>query len=276
MGASGEALRGHGAHEGRRPREAVKRLAPVHALPEARLRSLWRGHDARSRGGDAYLCHGRLKFGPESCPQLPIPRATLDTAVFRYFESAALDMEAMRAELREATAAKSRDVAELRRQAERDEQQAAERVARVRRDYTAGAMTADEWRELSADSKAEHEAAKSKLAQLEARAAEVEQAEQGESEAAVRLAEIRAAIAGEVQSADGLNAARAALARMFESFTVARAMERDETELPPHVAALVAEQDAEIARVLAADGVARSMPTSGSSCRGPAPKSSRA
>jgi hypothetical protein len=45
---------------------------------------------------------------------------------------------------------------------------------------------------------------------------------------------------------------RAALTRLFESFTVARAMEP--TQAPAEVRDLVAQQDAELTRVLAEDG----------------------
>ena len=135
---------------------------------------------------------------------------------------------------------------------------AAEAVARVRRDYTSGDLTAAEWRELSADLNADHEAALAKLAQLEARAAAVAAAQgevdDAEGEAVRRLAEIRAAVAGEVSSARDLDAVRAALSRMFESFTIGRPVVASLDDLPPVERALVERQNEAVERVLAAEG----------------------
>ena len=46
-----------------------------------------------------YICDGRGKNGPESCPQTPVPRAAVDDAVFRQFETQAIDLGAMAQEL---------------------------------------------------------------------------------------------------------------------------------------------------------------------------------
>src|SRR4029077_19020764 len=48
---------------------------------------------------EVYLCHGRIKHGADSCPMTPVPRAGIDSAVFSYFETVALDLDAMRDEL---------------------------------------------------------------------------------------------------------------------------------------------------------------------------------
>jgi site-specific DNA recombinase len=207
---------------------------------------------------DRYLCHGRQKRGPDSCPMTPIPRAELDGAVFRYFESVALDVDAMRDELREAADAKATEVAALLARAERDEREAADAVAHVRRDYTSEAITAAEWRELAPDLKAEHHAARAKLSHLQARAEVVKAAagnvDDAEGEAVRRLAEVRAAVAGEVKSAADLDAVRAALARMFESFTVGRPEVGDSADLSPVERALVEAQESESDRFLAESG----------------------
>jgi site-specific DNA recombinase len=212
------------------------------------------------RSYEVYLCHGRIKHGIDSCPMLPVPRAAVDEAVFDYFAAVALDLDAMRDELRGAASAKAAEVSELVRRAERDEREAAAAIARVRRDYTSGELTAAEWRELSPDLKSDHEAATAKLAQLRAREADVRASmgalNEAEGEAVRRLAEVRAAVAGQVNGVSDLDAVRATLARMFESFTIARATVSTLDELSPVVRALVERQELEIGRAMAAFGAA--------------------
>lgn len=207
---------------------------------------------------EVYECHGRLKFGKASCPMTPVPRAPIDSAVFAYFEQVGLDLDAMRAELSAAAESKALEVAELLHAAERGERKAAEAVARVRRDYTSGEITAAEWRDLSSDLNGDHEAAQAKLAQFRTRAAEVEAAQSAagdaEGEAVRRLADVRAAVPGEVNNAGDLDAVRAALSRMFVSFTIARPEVGDLADFSPVERTLVEAQEVDIDRALASDG----------------------
>jgi site-specific DNA recombinase len=202
---------------------------------------------------EVYLCFGRQKHGPGFCDMGPVPRAEIDTAVFTYFENAALDIEASTAALRATIAAQTAEVAELLVQAQRDATRAAEAVARVRRDYTNGDLTVAEWRSLSAELNAEQEAADANFARLVARQAEIRAAEAAVEGAAIeRLAEVRAAIAGTVANQRDLDAARAALARMFERFDIGRpggGLERSEGER-----AVMRAQDKVIDRAMAAGG----------------------
>lgn len=204
---------------------------------------------------ETYECFGRHKNGTDSCPMTPVPRTAVDGAVFDYFESVALDLEAMREQLREAAGTKAREVAELLAQAERDERHAADAVVRVRRDYTSGEINAAEWRELSSDLKADHEAALAKRDRLRTRAAEVEKASSvarvTEGEAVRRLAEIKSAVAGEVNAAADVDAVRAALKRLFEVFRVARPVAADVGPMT----LLEAEQDRAASLSLAQHGV---------------------
>lgn len=209
--------------------------------------------------GDTYKCFGREKHGPDSCPMTPVPREAIDSAVFDYFEAVGLDLEGMRDQLRDAAESKAREVVALLRDAERSERDAADAVARIRRDYTSGAISAAEWRELHAEVAAEHEAAQAKLTQLATRAEQVRAAESAagdaEGEAVRRLAEVKAAIAGEVASGGTLDAVRAALLRLFERFDIARPEVGDVEALPAAERAVVEAQRKEIDRALAEDGV---------------------
>jgi hypothetical protein len=75
----------------------------------------------------------------------------VDSAVFAYFESAALDIEASVKALADLVDRQAAEADALHAQASRDSAKAAESVARVRRDYTNGEITAAEWRVFDAD-----------------------------------------------------------------------------------------------------------------------------
>ena len=113
-----------------------------------------------------YLCDGR-KLDPKSCDVPPTRRAEIDEAVFTYFEQVGLDLDATREQIQQAVDHKLTEVRALCEAAEKAAQEATERLARVKRDYTHGDLTASEWRELRVD-----------LAEREAAFAEVERLRQ--------------------------------------------------------------------------------------------------
>jgi DNA invertase Pin-like site-specific DNA recombinase len=182
---------------------------------------------ARNRSGtlyEGYLCLGRRQ-DPTSCTMPPILRADVDTAVYRYFEQVGLDVEATREQLTAAVERKRAEVQALCDAAEREAQQAAERLARVKRDYTHGELTAAEWRELRADLAPELDAAQAEAERLRERlrSTEAETAiSDVEAELFEQLTRIRAAVAGEVTDAAGVAAVRSALLRLFDGFTLRR------------------------------------------------------
>jgi site-specific DNA recombinase len=175
---------------------------------------------------DKYLCFGREKHGIDYCPMTPVPRNEVDRAVFDYFQTVGLDLEAMREQLRAAAASKSCEVEVLLRDAERAEREVADAITRAKRDYGRGALDAETYTELVVGYKSEHTASEANVKQLQGRAEQIRAAERtagdGEAEVMARLAQVRAAVSGEVRSASDLEAVRAALARMFEEFTIAR------------------------------------------------------
>jgi DNA invertase Pin-like site-specific DNA recombinase len=199
---------------------------------------------------EAYRCLTRRR-DVDACEQEPIKREAIDRAVMDYFESRALDVEATRRDIGAATARQAAATRELREQAERDERQAVERLARVKRDYMDGRLDADDWHTFRDELTAEQEAARAKLERLtEQEAAIIEDARfDVEAETLRYLAEIRAAVIGTVRDAQGVEAVRAALLRLFEGFTLQRHAEPfdrdvfdtslmgvgDGYELQPHV-----------------------------------------
>lgn len=181
---------------------------------------------ARTNGGyQMYYCNGRGKLGKKFCSMPHLRRADIDGAVYRYFEQIALDLDATRRSVEEAQNRKLTEIRALRDQADRDAQRAAEKLARVRRDYTEGRIDAADWREFRDELGGEKTAAEAQVERLTQSQAEVEQSGamlDAEREVLEHLAQIRRSIAGEIQSVEGVDAVRAALARMFERFVIRR------------------------------------------------------
>jgi DNA invertase Pin-like site-specific DNA recombinase/predicted RNA-binding Zn-ribbon protein involved in translation (DUF1610 family) len=182
---------------------------------------------ARNRSGtlyECYLCLGRRQ-DPTSCLMPQTPRAEVDAAVYRYFEQVGLDVEATREQLIAAVERKRAEVRALCDAAEREAQEADERLARVKRDYTHGELAAAEWRELRADLAPERDAAQAEAERLRKRLCSVEAdtaLTDVETELLEQLARIRAAVAGEVVDAAGVAAVRSALLRLFDGFVLHR------------------------------------------------------
>jgi hypothetical protein len=132
---------------------------------------------------------------------------------------------ATREQLTAAVERKRAEVQALCDAAEREAQQAAERLARVKRDYTHGELTVAEWRELRADLASELDAAQAQAERLHERLRSVEAdtaVTDVETELLEQLARIRAAGAGEITDAAGVAAVRSALLRLFDGFVLHR------------------------------------------------------
>lgn len=189
----------------------------------------------RTNGGyEMYYCNGRSTFGREHCDVPHIRRAVIDSAVYRYFEQVGLDVEASRQAIAEASERKLAEVAVLRADAERELQQAEERLTRVRRDYSDGKLDAADWREFRVELTAEREGAAAEAKRLRASEVEIKRAgamADAEEQLLTELTEIRRAIAGEVQAAESVAAVRAVLARMFAHFVLRRSLDRVHVEL---------------------------------------------
>ena len=71
-----------------------------------------RGHAGAS--AEDYLCNGRMSYGPEFCPTGTVRRSGVDLAVYSYFESVGLDVEATRDAIARATDGRLSEVRALR------------------------------------------------------------------------------------------------------------------------------------------------------------------
>ncbi|MGH3338271.1 MAG: hypothetical protein ACRDPL_05515, partial [Propionibacteriaceae bacterium] len=102
-----------------------------------------------------------------------VKRIAVDTAVYRYFEQVALDVEATRQTIANARDRKLTEIRALRADAEREVHKSEERLARVRRDYTDGELSVREWREFRDELQAEHAAAAAEADRLASQEQEV-------------------------------------------------------------------------------------------------------
>jgi len=172
---------------------------------------------------EIYTCFRRLHDGPHACSMPHVRRDLIDTAVWRYFENVALDVDATRKAIDDQATRKLSEVAALTAQAERELARAEAALGRIEADYIRGAITADQWTRLEFRLVGEIAAARGEVEQHRRQQERVvEDLAEVDSEAAMldELTSIRQVIAGEAQaaSADGVEPFRATLRRLFSAF----------------------------------------------------------
>jgi site-specific DNA recombinase len=165
-----------------------------------------------------YECNGGRIQG---CKTGAIRRADIDAGVLAHFERTALDLEATREQIVAAMDRKAAEAKSLLAAAEREAQNAAARLTKVKHDYTHGELTATEWRELRAELGPEAVAAEAEAERLRAQLAGAESSAMlgdAETELVEQLAQLRAAVAGQVSAGENVDAVRAVLMRLFDHF----------------------------------------------------------
>lgn len=179
------------------------------------------------RHSQKYVCerrHGRIG----DCTAPTLKRELVDSAVYAYFEQAGLDVEATRAQVADARARKLKEVQALGDQALSERRRAEERLGRVRRDYTEGKLSAEDWAEFRDELEGELEGAVAEVERLEGQHHEVKEwhgIRDAERDALEMLADVRAAIASGSEDIAARDAVRAALVRLFDRFELRRAEE---------------------------------------------------
>jgi site-specific DNA recombinase len=105
---------------------------------------------------ERYACSSRVHRGLDSCPQVPLERGPIDTAVWTFFERAVLDVKATRAEIVRARSSKLAEVDALAYHAAREAQTARGRwtgcavtIRTVGSNPTTGASSASSYRASS-------------------------------------------------------------------------------------------------------------------------------
>jgi DNA invertase Pin-like site-specific DNA recombinase len=173
---------------------------------------------------ETYRCQGAY-IDPAHCSMGHLRRAPIDTAVYSYFEQVGLDVEATRDQLAIAAERKCAEVGALLEAAELEASAASARIERVKRDYVAEKLTAEEWRELRDELQPEADAATAERQRLAGQLAEVKAGPDLsglEADLVEELARIRAIVAGQITDAEGVDGVRAALLRLFDQFVLHR------------------------------------------------------
>jgi hypothetical protein len=162
---------------------------------------------------ESYICYSQER-DPNCCSASTIKRTDVDNRVFAYFAQVGLDVDATRDRIASAADRKLREAQALLSGAEDEARAARNRLAKIKRDYTHGDLSAADWRELRAELEPDLEAAKAQAERLRAQVADANKnAAVNDAESAVveRLAAIRVSVAGEVKDAKGAAAVRATL-----------------------------------------------------------------
>lgn len=173
------------------------------------------------RWGDSeyYACQRKHTYG--DCDAPDANRRRVDETLLHHFLIRHFDEDEMRERLSAAADEKIAEAQALAEQADREEQEAATALTRIKRDYVAGKISADDWNDLRTDLEEAQAASRNKAAQLRARAAEIEaEAAQVDVEAQLvaRLGTLMRAVAGKVEaeSPEAIAEFRAALTATFE------------------------------------------------------------
>lgn len=178
---------------------------------------LTRGESSTSRHKATYFCpraNGRVAG---ECDTKPIHRELVDSVILSHFHDHGVDLEATKAAL---AAKRDADLTMLRTTASvtaRIAGEKADAVDRIRADYKAGKITADEWREFKAELEDDRDAAEARAAEAKAvlEAAEVEPLPDVEARVAAELEAVRQAVANGTAS-DDVPSQRAHLQRVFK------------------------------------------------------------
>jgi DNA invertase Pin-like site-specific DNA recombinase len=172
--------------------------------------------------GDLYTCRTNKQIkGAGGCPQPDYPREYVDRRGLALFERVFLDLDSTREHVNEGLRARAAEIDALHARAVAAEFMAADRLTRVRRDYTNGDITAAEWRELRGDLESEHAAAVAERDRLAANAEAVRESRaELDAEAGVlrRLGALRGAVVERKRTAEqksDVDALRSALAQTF-------------------------------------------------------------
>ncbi|WP_081686328.1 recombinase family protein [Candidatus Solirubrobacter pratensis] len=181
-----------------------------------------RGPDGTPWGGryQVYQCHTRVR-DVTACEQGPLPREAIDEAALLALEARGVSVDQTRAEVADALALELRTVDARLADAEREERRAADRLARIDRDYADGALSPANYERLHAMLSGELDGATAARDQVAARAEELRATATTADDALMTdLVALRDAIAAHLR--DGANVAevRFMLRRLFTRFTV--------------------------------------------------------
>lgn len=162
-----------------------------------------------------YKCHGRASYGADYCTQGVVDRATVDEAILSELNRRYLDIDETRRRLQAKRESDATLAVEALAQAERELAKADDALARIKADYKAGKITAEDWADFREELGREREAALAASERARSRNVEIDEGEI-EEETLRRLAELRAVVLGEIENAPDLDARRQGLRQLFK------------------------------------------------------------
>jgi site-specific DNA recombinase len=175
------------------------------------------GHAMISRGReDAYVCGRRHAYGDCDCPQ--VSRTKVDQTIRDHFINRHYDADEERAKLLAMSREKAAEAIALASAADREESEAQAALARVKRDYTRGAISAEDWADLRTELESEADAARANAERLRSQAELVSvevDAAQVEVELLTRFAAMIQVVDGNSDDPETVATLRAALGTLF-------------------------------------------------------------
>lgn len=167
---------------------------------------------------ERYVCSGRIA-DPDSCDQPSIPRERIDGPFLAALLDGYIDLDATRQRIEARASAALTAACEAQEQADRDAATAEARLARVRGDYQAGKIEAEDWSEQRPQLTAELDAAREAAQRAREHVQRVEQGRvPGDAEQVLldHLATIKRAVGEGIGDAPDLPALRNVIAELFE------------------------------------------------------------
>jgi DNA invertase Pin-like site-specific DNA recombinase len=174
-------------------------------------------------GRERYICGGRREHGPDYCPVTGIRRELIDAPFLAALLDGHVDLAATVSRIEQRQSAALADSQESAAQADREAAAAEAKLARVRGDYQAGKIEADDWREQRPGLTAELEAAQQAADRARSHAETLAQVGLPDAEQALleALTALKAAVATGVDRAPDLAALRIVLRQMFTCVVLA-------------------------------------------------------
>jgi hypothetical protein len=180
-----------------------------------------------------YVCNGR-RTGSTDCRRRAVRREVIDGGLEPYLDRAGLtDLEAARARFREQATRDLEHVRALLASARKRSADDSASLDRIRNDYRAGKLTAEEWRGFQTEIEADRDEALAEVERFSAREQELLAEGDDEGDALAYLTELGAALTEPIRNAETLGALRQQLARVFECFVLREPRQLTDTAVGP-------------------------------------------
>lgn len=192
--------------------------------------------NSQGRVYELYRCLGALS-GSTSCKRASVRRQLVDGALEAYFAQCGLtDLETARRSFEQQLERDLMHVTALHAAARKKAADAAASLDRIRADYKAGRIDAQEWRGFQTEIEAERAEAWGEIERFAAREQEIvrkRDTADNEAEALRYLADLRAALTEPIRNAETLGALRSRLSQVFDYFVLRQPCQMEDWAMGP-------------------------------------------